>query len=329
MGKIVSPKDFELDKGPYEYVAPHKDADGIASAVLFAICRGVERLIWLLEFGDTDKRIQVYLDQAPKDPEFSGLVIDHHKIHIDRGEDNFNYTVVYDEVPTTMIVYNLIQPDLMLNGGELYKKHGWKLAVGLMGDGQPHLIPEFIWKDFPALHAKHMSIWEDWSAGGNWKTFMYPIHGMLASGINALARQGSEQTAYEILRDAKTPIEMVNHSSIYRAKEVQKKEIKRVMKENKPIDFPNVILWKFHSEFAIASYLATRLNAVSNKTVLSWNTNFGKLSCRGNYTEMVARELNSNLETKGFELAGHVGYRGGQIGEVTLEEVYEELAKIR
>lgn len=327
MGKIVSTDDFVLDDSSYEYVAPHKDADGIASAVLFAACRGVGRLIWLLEFGDTDKRIEVYLDQVPQDPEFSGLVIDHHEAH--KKREKINYTVVYEEIPTTYIVYKLIHDDLMKDGGRLYKQHGWKLAVGLMGDGQPHLIPDFIWKDFPALHAQHMSLWEDWSAGGNWKTFKYPISGMLASGVNALARQGAEQTAYEILRDAKTPIEMVNHSDIYRAKELQKKEIKRVMKESKPIDFPNVILWKFKSEFSIASYLATRLNAVGNKTVLAWNTNFGKLSLRGNYTEMVAQYLNGSLGSKDFELAGHVGFRGGRIGKVTLDELYEELAKIQ
>jgi hypothetical protein len=329
MGSIVKPNDFDLPKQTYEYVAPHKDADGIASAVLFAACRDVERLIWLLEFGEYDKRIQLYLDQVPQNTEYEGLVIDHHKAHVDRGEKNFNYTVVYDEVPTTYIVYRLVHDDLIGNGGKLYKQHGWKLAVGLIGDGQKHLVPDFIWRDFPQLHAQHMSLWEDWSAGGDWKHFRYPVYGMLASGINALARQNSEQEAYEILRDARTPIEMVNHDAIYRAKAVQKKEIKRVMKENKPIDFPKVILWRFKSDIGIASYLATRLSMVANKTVITWNTATGKLSCRGDYTEMVAQQLNGSLETKNFELAGHVGYRGGNIGKVTLDELYEELALIR
>ena len=139
-----------LKKG-IELLYTHDDADGITSAVLLAHAFPIKKVNCPEDFGDFEAKADLakgyqppdlVTDMVPKDPEYSGLVIDHHPSHPE--ESKRKYILVWDGIPTTGIVYKLFKD-------QIPKEYHWKVAVGLCGDGQPELIPAEIWTSCPSL----------------------------------------------------------------------------------------------------------------------------------------------------------------------------------
>jgi len=300
-------------------LSAHHDADGIYSAALIGIMSKVEKITFPDKFGNYDRRIDVMVDQRPIDAEYTGLCIDHHPDH----PDDRKYELIHDTIPTTGIVYRELEERIKENK-ETYRQHAWKVVGGLVGDGSPEFAPSYIWKDFPLLQAKNMSIWEDWSAGGNWKYFTFPLYKMLASGVNAIARSGHPRRAYEIVKEATNPTVMLYHPEVVTAKSEQKQIIKKVLKSTKPIVLQKVVVWTIQTEWHLTGVLATRLGSEYPKPIMVIEKDSGRISLRGDQAQLIRDHVLEHLPN--MELAGHKRFMGGNLKSVTMEELLEVLA---
>ena len=158
----------------------HWDADGI-SASYFASYHvpNAEIVISEGEFGDVSKlkKGDWLIDQHPL-ADFEGTVLDH---HLGDGYPlAHKYKLIYDTVPATLIAWREFKEDIP-------KDEWFKVVVGLMGDGQPELIPAEVFKECPQLlNWRKTSAYKKY----NWTISYYPTYKLLSSPINAFLRKG-------------------------------------------------------------------------------------------------------------------------------------------
>ena len=287
-------------------VSAHDDADGVASAVLFGEFLAAHEKEFYVKFpetfGDCDSKTDVVLDQVPLDPELEAIVIDHHSQHTSRK--TYQYSLWYEEVPTTRIVYDLFKKFL---------QHKWKVAIGAVGDGQPEQIPDEIWDQYPELFQEKCSIY---AKSYDLTVYRNPLYSMLSSGINAISRMENKDidsmgpvVAYNIAKEVKNPWDLVNHSMCGMAKALSKKEQKQIIVKHAPLDLGRVIMWIIESDYNLGSTVATRLQSEIKKTVVVVNRTSGKISIRGDQAGWIKRKLPE------FTIDGHLKWMGGILND--------------
>jgi len=314
---------------PIKKLAMHDDADGISSAVLLSYIFKINK-VWAPEdFGEwsiTPYKVEgqeqlelppdACVDMLPANPKWVGLAFDHHPGHL--PEDQRSYQLIHGDVPTAVLIYSLFRDVIP-------KEQRWKVVVGAVGDGQPELIPPEIWREFPVLLEETVTSWERY---GKIETSNFPVYLRLSSGINAVCKLPAKwYLAYQSLRNAKTPWDLLNDSSLKQAKEIIEQERSKVYRETSPIQLRNGIrLWRFESETKVERTVAWELWDKDKRTIVAINTTTGRGSIRGTLATLVYEHLSSN----GFKASGHAGFGGIRLkpGQ-TFEQVYECLANLK
>jgi len=298
----------------------HHDADGVTSAYfLYRHLGGKADIYFPPEFGLTDtwKTGDWMVDMRPDNPDIQGTVIDHHPNH----DENRKYKLIWRHYPASLITFELFKEDIP-------EKEWWKLAIGLMGDGSIEYLPyEVASKHKYLMKEIHTSTYWD-SKRGEWKINDYQLLKLLSSPINALCRVGKEDYAFQLLKIAKNPFQLIDNQEAKEAKRQVSDEFARIIKSMKYIILDKLVIVTFSSNMRMAGYIATRVgqDKWSDKTVMAINTETGKLSMRGDLTLYYTGLLNENIPY--IEISGHPGFSGGKVELENLDNLIQDLIEV-
>jgi len=303
----------------------HDDADGISAAVLLGHVFKVNKVFCPENFGewepfpDIAKNYippDVCCDMIPQHPEWKGICFDHHPNHPPASERK--YTLVWDQVPASMIVYNAYKKLIPA-------KYHWKVAVGLIGDGQGDTIPTHIWRSNPELlHGYSMYVAEKY---GKLVISTYPLYIRLSSFINAACKIPDKwYVAYQVLKNAKSPMDLVEDPALGACKRAVKEEYNRILKDSRPIDFPHFRYWRIDSTMKLERTIGWKSEQKDLKTTLVLNIKTNRMSVRGKLSLFLFEELTK----MGYKLAGHPGFGGGKLEKgQSPEQFLKDLRKIK
>lgn len=308
---------------PIKKLALHDDADGVSSAVLLSFALKI-RKVWAPEdFGEwpivtveNEEPPDACVDMVPANPDWAGFCIDHHPGH--PPEDKRKYRLIHGDVPTAVIVYELFKELIP-------EEQHWKVVVGAVGDGQPELIPPEIWLKFPILLEEAVSTWERYK---KMETSTYPLYLRLSSGINAACKIPDQwYVAYSVLRNAKSPWDLLTDPSLKAAREYVDEERSRILQESSPIQLRNGIrLWPFESETKLERTLAFEMWETEKRTTIAINLKTGRGSIRGTLATLIYQYL----QNKGYKASGHPGYGGLKLRkDQKFEDLYKCLAELK
>jgi len=295
-------------------IRAHHDADGITSAYFTAYAvKGAKIELWNGDFGDTKglKSGDYMVDMRPLQ-NMKGLnVIDHHGPY---PEDR-KYELHTGHEPASYLCWQKFKEDIP-------KSDWWKLAIGVCGDGQPELIPAEVFEVTPGLL-------DDWktSAGqyyGKWKVSYYPVYKMLSSHINALLRKSDFEKALNLIRFSESPKQILTSPEARKAKMEVKAEVERIIKGCKSVDYRNLAVFVFNSEFRVSGYIASVMQSALDKTIIAINGMTGRGSLRGDLALYYKKKLNT-LDY--MVVDGHPGFMGLSIS-VNPDVLIEDLEKI-
>jgi hypothetical protein len=316
---------------PLENLALHNDADGIASAVLLSYALKIKKVfspadfgVWELKPWKVQGSSEVVIppdacvDMIPQNPDWPGkLCIDHHPGHVPEAERK--YRLIHGDVPTTVIVYNIFK-DL------IPREQRWKVAVGAVGDGQPEVVPPEIWTEFPELLETTETVWTQYN---NFKGIgRFPLFLRLSSPINASCRIPDKWfVGYSVLRNAKSPLDIVNDSALISAKDYVDREEGRLLKDNFMVVLRNgVRLVKVESEYTMERSLAFKFEQHDKTTTIVVNEKTNRGSIRG----VLSTLLYNYLQTNGFKASGHPGFGGIKLdANQTFDDLYKVLIKLK
>lgn len=298
-------------------VSSHHDADGVYSAVLLSKVFEISVIEFPDKFGDYENS-QVSLDLgSPLNKDWNGLVIDHHP----HDQSTMKYKLVWDVYPTGLIVYELFK-DL------IPQEYSWLVSGSLVGDGQPSMIPAEVWENNPELLEMRGSIYESY---GKTSLYEYPLYSLLASPINATCRLGNSYSAYKILKQCRSPDDVISHPVFKEDQDTLNQEYDRVINEfgrdrknrRNTMEIGEFLIIPFESQYRIASRIASSLQSITRKTIISINYKIGEISVRGDLAYLVMNKL----QPLGWTIGGHAGYVGGDLGNRTLQDFISDLRK--
>lgn len=290
----------------------HHDADGVSSVVLWMLAHGLTpddvEVRAADYFGQVYSDDKICFDMVPEDPNWEGIVFDHHPQH----PPDHKYTLYWDSVPTTLIVYNKFNY-------EIPDEHKWKVVVGVVGDGQPELIPVEIFDMFPSLLDEVLYVYS-----GEVK-FGLPRYKLLSSGINSLMRLGNHDYALRLLYNAKRPEQLLLDEEANKARDMIRNEYNKVLRNAHFVKLTNCIVYvEFESSVDITGRLATDYADRLGCTVIAYNIANGKVSIRGDLALWIVKRLNE----KGIEAGGHPGFCGANLEPGTnLIDILREVVK--
>lgn len=310
-GRIESIKGWQF---PGKYVlASHCDADGIFSAALLGSFNELTEVRFPTTFGEVSNE-DLVADMKPINPEYSGLVFDHHLPH----PENKKYSLIWDECPTSLIIWKTfkddIPPDL-----------SWKVVGGVVGDGQPELIPAELWSQHPVLLEQRVSLYESY---GDLKLYPTPVYMLLSSYVNAGARVGNPYPTYQIVKACKSPWDILKSDMLIKSKEILDRECDKLIKETHEystiVEFEQAVIWTISSKFIVEPILAFRLAEKAKKTVVVINSESMKMSVRGPQALWLAQRLPD------FNIGGHPGFCGGDLKkDQTVESFIDAVRKLK
>jgi len=301
-------------------VSTHGDADGLASLALIHSFSPIKTASIPYIFGHIDGDETLILDQVPKihtlkmSPEDT-LVIDHHPLetHIQRQL----YSLLHDSVPTSLIIYEVFYEEIPI-------EERWKVAVGLVGDQAPYLIPDEIWENTNLLD-ELVSIGRGEYSRRIWQA-SNPLWFSL-SNINYLCRMGTDfalQAVKKLIR-APDPLSLITDVDILEARDTIIKETNRVIRgQQRILDLGPLRVMVFESAYAIEGLLCSQLQSLDRKTLIVINSLNKKFSGRG----VLARYIVSKLRDK-YEIGGHPQALGGVLKrKQNIEDFIEDLREI-
>jgi len=311
-----------LDSNQPLAVATHRDADGCYSTALIAEVYKINAIDIPDKFQDYcyfpsekegNRPINLALDLGQSlYKEFKGVVIDHH------DHPNPWYMLLWDIVPTSLIVYNTFKdkiPDI----------HKWKVAGGLVGDGQSELIPSEIWDLFPVLLEERTYLYASY---GKVKEYPQIVYQMLSSPVNAMCRLGNAVDAIKIIKRAKHPDDILENPVMKNDVLTIRKEEQRILTEYNILKtVKNVVsIMEIESNAWISSRIASKIQANNpRKTIVVVNPRKSEISIRGT----LASYLGEKLRQAGFLCGGHPGFWGGSIEETqTVRDLVETIRSI-
>ncbi|MEM2260826.1 MAG: DHH family phosphoesterase [Ignisphaera sp.] len=287
-------------------LAFHNDADGIYSASLLNSIFQIKE-IEVPPFGEYTSEVAIDLGKPLKE-EWEGICIDHHPDHPTERK----YTLYYDECPTGLIIYKHLKDYIP-------KDQAWKVVGALSGDGQPERVPDEIWDMFPILLEERGILTK---SGFKVVTTAFPLFYFLSSCINAVSRLGFPERAFEIVNNAKGPLDILDNLEVKDALEQFRSEEELVYKSKPVVEtirnrYLIVKIKPSSSNVDVTSLIASKIAGENpGKTVIVINEATGKVSLRG----LLAKYVSNKLATRGIKSGGHPGYCGAQIDPKQINE---------
>jgi hypothetical protein len=277
----------------------HHDPDGIISAyfAMFGV-KGAKPEPWNGKFGDTTglQKGDWMVDMRPIQ-NMEGLnLIDHHQPY----PDNHKYKIVSGErEPASYQCWKLWKD-------KIPKNQWWKLAIGVVGDGQPELIPYEVFEECPELLSK----WKTscYQSYGKWKVSYYPMYKLMSSGVNALMRKAEFDKAMNVLKFNETPTDLLTDSTVIKAKAEVSTEFEYIMRHCKSYEIDhNLAVFVYNSDVRMSGYVASAMQGSLDKTVIAVNGRDGRGSLRGD----LALYYRDKLKILDYlVLDGHPGFMG-------------------
>jgi hypothetical protein len=294
-------------------IRAHHDADGITAAYFLSLTIPDSKIqLWDGQFGDTTglQSGDFMVDMRPKQNMEGLTVYDHHGPY---PEDR-KYNLYTSEEPASWIVWTI-------HKDKIPKDKWWILAIGLLGDGQPELIPYEVFKTCPMLLTKiKTSTFQNY---GKWKNSYYPLYKLLSSKVNALLRIRAYDAALKLILTSENPMDILNSKEASLAKSKVKTEFETIMRSCEVYTFENLNVYIYESNYRMAGYIATVMNQEEQTTVLAINRVDGSGSLRGDlalYWREVLKELGY------LEVDGHPGFMGARLMDKP-EVLISDLAK--
>lgn len=289
----------------------HHDADGVTSAYFTSFALEDPQIVITKKFGETkDWEDGDYMtDMRPDNPKVKGTVIDHHLPH--PKERNYELITHLEEngynAPASLVAWQEFKD-------KIPKEHWWKLAIGVVGDGQPEKIPAEVIKEHPILMKKVPT--SAFTRYGKITINSYPLYNMLSSGINALLRCGEYDEAMNQMMLAPHPLALYQSSKIKKYKRKVSTEFDRIVGTARSSDgtkdiytFGDLVVIFFKSNLRMTGYISSRLqDSFDNKTLLSIEEASGSMSLRGDLS-LYYRDILNTLDY--VDLDGHPGFMGG------------------
>jgi len=275
----------------------HHDADGLISGYLASYgVKDSQLEIWDGKFGDTTglKPGDYMLDMRPIQNMEGLTVIDHHLPH----REDRKYTLISDDVPASLISWRLFKD-------KIPKGEWWKTTIGIVGDGQPELIPTEIFETTPELLSKVKT--SSYQTYGKWRINYYPTYKLVSSYVNALLRKGEFQEAINLVKYAQKPFNIIHSNKAKQAKADIQNEFQRIIKEADSYELDNLAIVIFTSEFRLTGYVASVIQEVLGKTTIAINRKDGSGSLRGDLATYWRDKLR-HLDY--LEVDGHPGFMG-------------------
>lgn len=292
----------------------HHDADGIIAAYFTKYGESNCTIdVWNGEFGDTKNLNSgdIMVDMRPRQNMKGLIVIDHHGPYPDDRE----YTLYTGSVPASYLCWEKYKESIP-------KSDWWKLAIGLMGDGQPELIPAEVYNECPALLSK-------WKIGSKleynkWKVSYLPIYKLLSSYINSLLRTNQFAKALDLIKTAENPLQILLDPDTIKAKALVRAELENIMRTCKSYNFDDISVFIYYSDLRMSGYIASTMQNSLDKTILAINAKDGRGSLRGDLSLYFKDKLN---KLDYVEIDGHPGFMGITVS-LNIDKFISDLEKI-
>jgi len=314
---------------PIQKLAMHDDGDGISSGVLFTSLFKTKEVwcpedfgVWSIKGLKNSNGEIVYppdacVDMVPQDPNWEGKIcIDHHPDHL--PENLRKYKLIFGNVPAAVIIYKVFKPFIP-------RSQRWKVVVGAVGDGQPEVVPPEIWREYPILLERTVTTY---SRYGNLQTAKFPIFLRLSAPINAACKiPGKWIIAFNVLRNARSPLDILEDPALKSAKEFVEEEHKNIIQSSNAIELRSGIkIWRFSSELKLERTLAYELEQTDKVTTIAVNEKTGRGSIRG----VLATLVYEHLKASGFKASGHPGFGGLRLKkDQTVDDLIDCLRKLK
>jgi len=277
----------------------HWDADGITAAFFLATSLKHKCEVRFPEvFGGTDACHDgdFMVDMRPTE-NISGItVIDHHPGHF----ENPNYELIWRAYPAGKICWEIFKD-------KIPRKEWWKLACSLTGDVAIEEMPYEVWKEFPILlQLRNTSTWTKYGGGNSNKTFWsaFPLHFLLSSPINSLCRVGKQEDAYTLLKVSQSPLQLITHPDVLRAKNKVRVETESAIKGSTMMQYDiskgyGLMLILYDSPLRISGRICASLMGepqYSGYTIMAINRKDGRGSMRGTLCNFARGIMEDNFD---------------------------------
>lgn len=293
----------------------HHDGDGIIAGYFTAYGVKNPKLEgWDGAFGDCTglKKGDYMVDMRPMQ-NMEGLnVIDHHLPH----REDRKYNLISDTVPASLIAWREYKE-------KIPKGEWWKLAIGLMGDGQPELIPTEVYETCPELLTEIKT--SAYKSYGKWNLGSYPIYKLLSSNVNSLLRKSNFTEALNLVKYSENPHNILHSLKAKAAKRDVSMEFESIIKNSDMYNFPLLALFVFQSDYRMSGYVASAMqSSLSGKTVMAINRKTGSGSLRGD----LACYWRDKLKHLDYLICdGHPGFMGMSITS-NPDNLVEDILKV-
>lgn len=308
------------------------DVDGLTSAVLFRTVYKPKVTIPIYDFGVTEQEHipDIIFDMTPREPWYSGIVVDHHPLSREIALDNrYALKLIWRPYPTNKIVWSILKD-------KIPKDRWWIVLVGCAGEGQLEQVPvevwDYLWRYNREVFADVVTVSTNYYSKTQYNVYPIPAVIMMSSGLNALSRIGKAIDAITILENAERPMDIYRNKLLRSAKRDFDNAVSDAIKDAvRGLDLGYVFLYEVSSPYKIESTIAFKLQEnMMGKTVIVVNSHTGKLSGRGGLVEWIASKCNSRREwvDQGFTMGGHAGFMGGSLGGVSVDEFINGLIEL-
>jgi intein/homing endonuclease len=257
----------------------HHDADGIVSAYMTSFAYPNAKFVCPDKFGDTKgiSKNDIMVDMKPKDSSKEIIVIDHHEGHPSLTERKYKLT--FGDKPASILCWEKFKD-------KIPKEEWWKVLIGATGDMQYELVPYEIWESCPELLTRSSDGFYKFK---DWVTYPNPIFIKLSSAINCFLRYGEWEKAMDLIKDAKSPYDIIENPEVKKQKAKLSKDFSDTLKGAKQFNFGYLKVVIYESPKArltgyIASVVAPDNDFLNPTTVLAINELNGRLSMRGRLT---------------------------------------------
>jgi len=281
----------------------HHDSDGITTAFFTAhhLDWNCKLECWDGKFGESKglKKGDWMVDMHPTEIIPGMNIVDHH------GEYGLvtNYHLIYGPEPASFLAWREFKEDIP-------KDQWWKLCIGVVGDGQPELIPYEVFESCPRLLVPHKTWGGAKNYGKDVALYFYPTYKMLSSPINRLLKTGNSDGALRLITEAKSPIDILEDKEAGVAKTTLKKERDIILRDCDVKKFNNLNLVLFYSKYRMQGEVASIIEGIDNITTLAINVESGRGSLRGELA-LYWKEKLKGLEY--LNIDGHPGFMGASL----------------